>query len=100
MATYITTIQFTEKGIGAIQDTTKRANSFKSACKKLNVKVSGTYWTLGPFDGLLIFEADDDTAATAAMLHLSSQGFVRTTTARAFAAGEMEKVISALAGAG
>ena len=52
MATFITTIRFTEQGIKSIRETTKRAAAFKSAVKKLNVKVSGQYWTLGAFDGL------------------------------------------------
>ena len=97
MATYITTIKFTEKGIHGIKDSGKRAAAFKASAKKMGVKVTGTYWTLGYFDGVLIFEAPDDETAAAAMLHLSDQGNVHTTTARAFDATEMEKVTSLLA---
>jgi uncharacterized protein with GYD domain len=97
MATFITTIKFTEKGAQEIRDSPKRAAAFKAAAKKMGVKVDGVYWTLGKFDGLLVFDAPDDETATAAMLHLSSQGFVHTTTARAFGATEMEKVIGLLA---
>jgi uncharacterized protein with GYD domain len=60
------------------------------------VKVTGTYWTMGYFDGVIIFEAPDDDTATAAMLHLSGQGYVHTTTARAFEAAEMGKVVGLL----
>jgi uncharacterized protein with GYD domain len=97
VATFITTIQFTDKGIAAIQDTCKRATAFKAAAKKMGVKVSEVYWTLGAFDGLLVFEADDEATATAAMLHLSSLGNVRTQTARAFIATEMETILAKLA---
>lgn len=96
MATFITTIKFTEKGIAAIKDTCKRAAAFKAAAKKMNVKVSNIYWTLGRFDGVIVFEAKDDEAATAAMLRLSSQGNVQTSTSRAYDAGEMEKVLGML----
>jgi uncharacterized protein with GYD domain len=96
MATYVTTMQFTEQGIKAIQDTCKRAAAFKAAAQKMGVKVSEVYWTQGAFDGLILFEAPDDQAATAAMLHLASLGNVRTATARAFSAAEMEKILALL----
>jgi len=96
MATFITTIKFTEKGIESIRATTKRAAAFKAAVKKMNVNVTGQYWTLGEFDGLLIFEAPNDEAATAAMLHLGSLDNVHTSTARAFVASEMDKVLKIL----
>ncbi len=97
MATFITTIKFTQKGLEEINESTKRAAAFTAAAKKLSVKVTGTYWTTGFFDGVIIFEAPNDEAATAAMLHLSGQGYVHTTTARAFDAGEMRKVVGMLA---
>ena len=96
MATYITTIKFTEEGIQGIRDTAKRAAAFKTAAKKMGVKVTATYWTLGHFDGVLIFEAPDDETATAVMLRLSAEGNVHTSTARAFDASEMEKIVALL----
>lgn len=96
MATFITTIKFTEKGIQGIQESPKRAAAFKAAAKKMGVKVTDIYWTLGYFDGVVIFDAPDDESATAAMLHLSAQGNVHTTTARAFSSTEMEKVVAIL----
>ena len=53
MATFVSTIKFTEQGIKAIGETTKRAAAVKAAAKKMKVKVTDIYWTLGPFDGLL-----------------------------------------------
>lgn len=93
MAAFITTIKFTDKGIQGIHESPKRAAAFKAAAESMGVKVSGLYWTLGSFDGAIIFEAPDDETATAAMLHLSSQGNVQTTTVRAFESGAMEKII-------
>ena len=96
MATFISTIKFTEKGIQGIQESPKRAAAFKAAAKKLGVKVSGIYWTLGSFDGVIVFDAPDEETATAAMLGLASQGNVKTTTTRAFETGEIEKIIGIL----
>ena len=72
MATFITTIIFTDQGEKNIQETTKRAASFKATAKKMGVKVVGQYWTLGEFDGLMIYDAPDEETATALMLHLGS----------------------------
>jgi uncharacterized protein with GYD domain len=96
MATFVATLKFTQQGIETIRESPKRAAAFKSAAKKMGVKVTDEYWTLGAFDGLVIFEAPDEAKATAAMLYLSSLGNVTTTTARAFSPGEIEKVIGVL----
>lgn len=94
MATFITTIKFTQQGIKAIDETTKRAAAFKAAAKKLGVKVTDMYWTLGDHDGVLIYDAPDDETATTALLHLGAAGNVHTITSRAFTAAEMDKVLT------
>jgi uncharacterized protein with GYD domain len=96
MATFITTLKFTEQGIKAIGETTKRADAFKAAAKKVGVKVSEIYWTLGAFDGAIVFDAPDEETATAALLQLSTSGNVHTTTVRAFNAGDMGKILAKL----
>lgn len=98
MATFVSTIKFTEQGIKAIGETTKRAAALKAAAKKMKVKVTDIYWTLGPFDGLLVFDAPDDETATAMLLYLGTLGNVQTTTARAFTATEMDKVLAKMGG--
>jgi uncharacterized protein with GYD domain len=93
MPRFVATIRFTDQGIKAIKETTRRAASFTAAAKKLKVKVVDTYWCLGPFDGLLVFDAPSSQAATAAMLSLSAQGNVHTQTAEAFSAEEVEAIL-------
>lgn len=94
MATFITTIKFTQQGIKGIDETTKRAAAFKAAANKLGIKVTDIYWTLGDYDGLLILEAPDDATAATALLHLAAAGNVHTTTVRAFTAADMDKIIA------
>jgi uncharacterized protein with GYD domain len=96
MATFITTLHFTEQGIKAVRDTCNRAAAFKTAAEKLGVKVTGQYWTLGAFDGVIVCEAPDEARATAALLHLGSLGSLRTQTARAYDAAEMQKILGLL----
>lgn len=98
MATFITSIKFSQQGIKDIDHSTKRAATFKAEAKKLGAKVKDIYWTQGQYDGLLILEAPDEETATAAILHLAVMGNVHTTTCRAFTAAEMEKIVSKLHG--
>jgi uncharacterized protein with GYD domain len=94
MATFITTVRFTQQGMTNIKDTCKRAASIQAGAKKLGVKVTNMFWMMGAFDGLLVFEAPDDETATALMLQIGAQGNVHTQTARAFTAAEMEKILA------
>jgi uncharacterized protein with GYD domain len=93
MATYVTLINFTERGAKDIKDTCKRAADFKSHAKKHGIEVKEQLWCLGAFDGLIIFDAPDDETATGAMMSLSSREYVRTQTLRSFTASEMGKIV-------
>ncbi|MFL5244464.1 MAG: GYD domain-containing protein [Gemmataceae bacterium] len=62
--------------------------------KKHGIEIKEQYWTLGAYDGLIIFDASDDETATAAMLSLSSREYVTTQTMRSFNAGEMSKIVA------
>ncbi len=94
MATFITNIKFTQQGIKGIDETTKRAAALKVSAKKMGVKITNVYWTLGDHDGVLVFEAPDDQTATKLLLHIGSMGNVHTTTTRAFTAAEMDKILA------
>jgi len=96
MATYIATLKFTEQGLKKIGQSTKRANAMKNIIKKAGGNIIASYWTLGTYDGALIFEAPDDAAATTMMLKLSLQGNVKTSTTRAFTAEEFETIVKTL----
>lgn len=93
MATFVTTIKFTQQGLKGMQETTHRAAALKAAAKKMGVKVASMYWTLGDHDGVLIYEAPDDETATAMLLYLGSLGNVHTSTVRAFTAAEMDGIL-------
>lgn len=98
MATFISTVQFTDQGMKDIKATGKRAEAFTAIAKNMGVEVKNVFWTLGRFDGLLVFDAPDDETATALMLHLGSFGNVHTETTRAYQASEIEQILSKVAG--
>ena len=61
---------------------------------KFGASLSQIFWTMGAYDAVGIVQAPDDESATAFAVALSSQGNVRTTTMRAFDAGEMRQVLA------
>jgi uncharacterized protein with GYD domain len=100
MATYLSSIKFTEQGIKAVRDTTRRSTAFRAAAKKMGVKVENIYWTLGEFDGLGIFDAPDDETITALMLQVAAEGNIHTSTTRAFTATDMDRILEKMGSGG
>jgi uncharacterized protein with GYD domain len=98
MPNYVALISWTEKGIGAYQDTVDRAGDFAQLAESLGGRVSQIFWTLGPYDLVGTLEAPDDETVTAIMLRLGSLGNVRTTTMRAFSDDEMRGIIGKAGG--
>lgn len=96
MATFISTIQFSDQGMKEIRASCGRAAAFKSAVAEMEIEVKAIYWTMGPFDGVVVFDAPDDEAASAAMLYLGSFGNVHSQTARAYNAAEMADILGKL----
>jgi uncharacterized protein with GYD domain len=93
MATYVSLLKFTEQGVKNVKASPQREADFAAKAKKSGVEVKQVYWLLGEYDGLLVFDAADDQAATSAMLQLSSQGNVTTRTSRAFDVDEFKAIV-------
>ncbi len=94
MATYVLLLNFTDQGIRNVKDTAKRAEAFKKIADKAGAKVKEVYWTMGQYDGVLIFEAPEEATATALGLSLGSLGNVQTQTLRAFSAEEIGRILA------
>jgi len=96
VATYISLWNFSDQGIRAVKDTTKRAGIMKEMAQKAGVTVKDIYWTLGTYDGVVLFEAPNEEAVAALGLALGALGNVRTQTVRAFSVDEMNGVLGKL----
>jgi uncharacterized protein with GYD domain len=93
MATFVSLITFTNRGEEEIRKTVDRANAFCQEAEKAGASVKDVYWTLGNYDGVLIFEAPDEQTATALMLSLGSKGNVHTQTLTAFDDGQIKSIL-------
>ena len=96
MATYISFIQFTQKGIEAIKESPKRIDAARKAFEQAGGKLKDFYLVMGEFDIVIVSEAPNDEAAAKVTLALGSKGNVRTRTSRAFTESEYRKMIESL----
>jgi uncharacterized protein with GYD domain len=94
MPTYVSLINWTEKGVSEFKSTVDRAEAGSKLAGSFGGALKEVYWTIGPYDIVAILEAPDDESATAFALNLAAQGNVRTTTLRAFTGDEMRGVIA------
>lgn len=96
MITYVSLLSFTDKGIQAVKDTTKRAAAAKEAARKFGVNMRDIYWTMGDCDLVCVLEAEDEASLTAFNLATAMQGNVRSRSLRAYTADEMDKALAKL----
>lgn len=96
MITYVSLLSFTDKGIQAVKDTTKRAAAAKEVARKFGVNMRDVYWTMGECDLVCVLEAEDEASLTAFNLATAMQGNVRSRSLRAYTADEMDKALAKL----
>jgi uncharacterized protein with GYD domain len=94
MPTYISLVQFTDKGIQAAKDTTRRVADWAAKVQSMGVSIKQMYWTLGHYDQVCVFDAPDDETAASVLLAADMLDNIRTQTLRAFTTSEMEKILA------
>jgi len=93
MPNYIVLGTFTDQGIRNIKDSPKRTEAVNAMAKKASASLKETYWTLGQYDFVAIFEAPDDVSMTALGLSVGKLGNARTQTLRAFPSAEFKNIL-------
>jgi uncharacterized protein with GYD domain len=96
MPAYIILVNFTEQGIRNAKDTVKRLRGVEQAMQAAGGRKIGAWWTLGPYDLVLVAEGPDDETTTRLIIATAMQGNVRTMTMRAFSEEEMERIVQGL----
>ena len=92
MPTYIVLMKLTEEGIKTIKKGAQRVKENAKIMEKMGGKMTGFYLTMGEYDYVGIGEAPNDEAALTFLLGMGAQGFVKTTTLKAFTLEEFEKI--------
>ena len=96
MPTFILSLNWTDQGIRSVKDAPKRADASKELARKFGLEIKEVYITSGADDILIILDAPNGDNVAKFALALSSQGNVRTRTARAWPQSEFQKLISEL----
>lgn len=96
MATYVTLVRFTQKGVEQMKGGPGRLEEAKKRAKELGGEIRAFYLTMGQYDAVLISEAPNDETAAAGILGGASAGFIRTETMRAFTEAEWKKMVGEL----
>jgi uncharacterized protein with GYD domain len=96
MSTYVVLMNWTDQGIRTVKETVQRRDRADAQAERHGASIKQVYWTVGPYDLVVILEAPDDESATAMLLELSSAGNLRTTTLRAYDREEMSGIIQRL----
>ena len=94
MRRFFVLLTMTEQGLRHIDKSPERAAAFRKQVEAAGGKVEALYWTVGQFDGAVIFQAPDDEIATALIVSLGRQGNVRTHTMRAFEPVEFQRILA------
>jgi uncharacterized protein with GYD domain len=96
MPMFVCSLSWTDQGIRTVKDSPKRAAASRELAKKMGVDVKEIYLTSGSDDLLVIVDTPNGDNVAKWALALSSLGFVRTRTARAWPEAEFMKLISEL----
>lgn len=90
---YAVLLKFTESGIASVKESINRAEAFKGRVAQAGGTVESVFWTIGPYDGMFVFDAPDEATASALVLGLGSSHDVETCMLRAFDASEFKSVL-------
>ena len=96
MPTYITLLNWTQKGIENVKESPARYDAFKELVQSLGGEVKAIYMVTGRHDLIVITEAPSDEVVAKALLATASKGTVSTETLRAFTEDEYRNIIAGL----
>lgn len=97
MPAYIVLINLTDQGIRTIKDDPNRVKAAAQIAQREGVRIITEWWTMGPYDAVMVAEAPDDETMIRFLLGAGRQGYIRTTTLRAFTQEEIANIVQQLA---
>ncbi len=97
MPVYISLINLTDQGIRTIKEDPNRVRAAAQIAQREGVKILSEWWTMGPYDAVMLTEAPDDESINRFLLGAGRQGNIRTLTMRAFTQDEIAAIIQHLA---
>lgn len=96
MATYVVLMNLTDSGAKHVDEIPQGIEQAHKAIEEMGGQVHGCYTLMGEYDFLGVYELPGDEAALTYALSMSTSGFVRTQTYKAFTPEELAKIIESL----
>src|SRR5438552_790650 len=96
MPTYISLINFTQKGAESIKDGPKRLDAAKERFRAAGAELKAFYLVTGQYDAVAISEAPNDEVVVKLSLRTAAMGNVRTETLRAFNEDEYRRIVASI----
>jgi uncharacterized protein with GYD domain len=96
MPTYISLIQYTQKGIEKIKESPARLDHARKGYEAAGGKIKDFFLVMGEYDIVIVADLPNDEAVARLSLTLGSSGNVRTRTMRAFNEAEYRKIVQSL----
>ncbi len=96
MVRYLTLLTFTQQGLDQIKQSPQRGREFAKSVEAAGGRVVAQYWSLGEFDGCVVFEAPDAATGAALLLQLGKLGNVRTRSLQVFDESEVGTIVNSL----
>ncbi|OYD16830.1 hypothetical protein CH333_02500 [candidate division WOR-3 bacterium JGI_Cruoil_03_44_89] len=97
MQTYIILMKMTEEGLKVGKDTPRWIKKVIENSKRLGeCNLKGFYKVMGDYDFVSLIEVSDDKTALAFVMSLSSTGYVRTTSLKAYTLDQLDEALGKL----
>jgi uncharacterized protein with GYD domain len=96
MPTYISLIQYTQKGIEKIKESPARLDHARKGYEAAGGKIKDFFLVMGEYDIVIVADLPNDEAVAKLSLSLGSAGNIRTRTMRAFNEAEYRKIVQSL----
>lgn len=93
MPSYVVLVNWTDQGIRAHKDAAKRLQASREAWQKAGAKIKDAYFTMGPYDIMVVIEAPSDEVFNRLMLEVGSKGFMRSLSMKAWTEAEFTKMV-------
>ena len=96
MPTYISLIQWTQKGLEKIKESPSRLDHAKKGYEAAGGKIKDFFLVMGEYDLIIVAELPNDEAVAKLSLTLGAAGNIRSVTSRAFNEAEYRKIVQSL----
>jgi len=96
MAAFVILMNLTARGLAEAKAAPERIAAGVAALEALGGRMHSFHATMGPYDYVAVGEAPSDEAAATFALALAAQGYVTTTTLRAFSREEFAAMTARL----